>query len=121
MKTKRLIVAVLASLLAVGAFAQDAKPQFKWYGFFRNYFTFDTRESTAGVEDFYYFMPKDVNYGLNGEDLNEGCSFRFAALTTRLGLDVTGYQYDRSSSCAHPLQGLHMPGGDEGWQHRLCR
>lgn len=94
MKTKRLIVAVLASLLAVGAFAQDAKPQFKWYGFFRNYFTFDTRESTAGVEDFYYFMPKDVNYGLNGEDLNEGCSFRFAALTTRLGLDVTGYQYD---------------------------
>lgn len=94
MKTKRFFAAVLAVLLSVSAFAQDAKPQFKWYGFVRNYYAFDTRESSAGTEDLYYYMPKDQKLGANGEDLNAGASFRYAALTSRLGLDVIGYEFD---------------------------
>lgn len=94
MKTKRIIVAALAILLAVSAFAQDSKPQFKLYGFLRNYFIFDTRESSTGIEDFFYFMPKDVSYGADGTDINADCSFRFAAIATRVGFDVSGYQFD---------------------------
>ena len=94
MKTKSIIVAALAAMICASAFAQDAKPQFKWYGFVRNYYAFDTRESSAGTEDLYYYMPKDQKIGKDGQDLNAGASFRYAALTSRLGLDVTGYEFD---------------------------
>lgn len=84
MKNRIIAVAALAALCSFGAYAQEASaPQFKWYGFIRNYFTYDTHESTAGTEDLYYWMPKD-----NDE---KGTS-NFTALTSRLGLDVTGYE-----------------------------
>ena len=37
-------------------------------------------------------MPKDQKLNAAGEDANAISSFRFAALTSRLGLDVTGYE-----------------------------
>lgn len=89
---KTVILMASALLFASSAFAQEAsKPQFKWYGFIRTYFAFDTRESSAGTEDLYYYMPKDQNI-IDGTDLNAIPSFRYAALTSRLGLDVTGYE-----------------------------
>ena len=88
------VIILLASALALsaGAFAQDTKPAFKWYGFIRSYFAYDTRESSAGTEDLYFYMPKDESINAAGEDVNAISSFRFAALTSRLGLDVTGYE-----------------------------
>jgi len=82
------------ALVCAGAFAQNASaPTIKWYGFVRNYFAFDTRESSAGTEDLYYYMPKDENI-IDGQDLNAIPSFRFAALTSRLGVDVKGYEFE---------------------------
>ncbi|MBR4300110.1 MAG: hypothetical protein IKT59_10415 [Bacteroidales bacterium] len=71
---------------------QKAEPKnnFKLYGFVRNYFAFDSRESVSGTGDLFYYMPKDVNM-VNGEDLNATPSFTALALTSRLGVDVTGY------------------------------
>ena len=83
-----------ALLLASSAFAQGPKPSethFKWYGFIRTYFAYDSRESSSGTEDLYYYMPLDQSIK-DGVDMNETSSFRFAALTSRLGLDVTGYE-----------------------------
>ena len=91
---KRLTI-IFAALLAasVTLSAEDNNvPSFKLYGFVRNYFAYDSRVSTAGTEDFYYWMPKDVKM-VGGEDVNNVSSFRFAALTSRLGLDVTGYEF----------------------------
>lgn len=65
----------------------------KPYGFFRMFYAFDTRESSCGTQDLYYYMPKDENLNYAGDDLNEQTSFRFLALTSRLGLDLSGYQY----------------------------
>lgn len=93
MRKKVFTIAALAILCTFGAFAQDAKPQFKWYGFIRNYYAFDTRESTALTEDFFYYVPKDISENAFGEDINANPNFKFAALTSRLGLDVTGYEY----------------------------
>ena len=91
---KKLFTAAALLLLAASALmAQDNKPQFKVYGFLRNYFTYDSRVSTAGTEDFYYWMPKDVKM-VNGTDVNEVSTFRFAALTSRLGVDLGGLEYD---------------------------
>lgn len=75
--------------VSLSAFAQNAEaPVIKWYGFVRNFTAIDSRESVAGTEDLYYYMPKDVNM-VDGVDMNAIPSVRMAALTSRLGVDVT--------------------------------
>lgn len=94
---KRTIIALAALVLCTGAFASDneqSKPRhFKPYGFIRTYFAFDTRESNAGTEDLYYYMPNPEKLNAAGVDVNDFASFRFAAITSRLGLDVVGYEF----------------------------
>lgn len=91
---KKLLIASLAALLSVGAaFAQEEKPShFKLYGFIRHYLTADTRAVNGGTEDLYFYMPKDVSMK-DGYDQNAGFSWRFLSLTSRLGLDVSGYKW----------------------------
>lgn len=72
------------------------KQHFKPYGFIRNYFTFDSRESMSGTGDLYNYQPKDVNLNEYGEDLNAISTFRFLTLTTRVGLNVVGYKWGRT-------------------------
>jgi hypothetical protein len=44
----------------------------------------------SGTADLFYYLPNDVNMK-DGMDLNAESSFRFVSLTSRLGVDVTGY------------------------------
>ena len=91
-----MLSAALLSLCAVNATAAEPeqKPEpknhFKLYGFVRNYFIYDSRESVSGTADLFYYLPKDVSMK-DGIDINDESSFRFVALTSRLGVDVTGY------------------------------
>ena len=91
-----MISAALLSLCSVNSAAaepeQKAEPKnhFKLYGFVRNYFIYDSRESVSGTADLFYYLPKDVSMK-DGIDVNDESSFRFVALTSRLGVDVTGY------------------------------
>ena len=93
---KRFYLILSAVLLALGTFGASAaekpapKNNFKLYGFIRNYFIYDSRESVSGTGDLFYYLPKDVKME-NGMDLNAESSFRFVALTSRLGVDVSGY------------------------------
>lgn len=70
---------------------------FKLYGFIRNYFVFDSRDSKAGTGDLFYYLPLDNKWNTSNvnnparEDLNASPNFRFLALTSRVGLDVGGY------------------------------
>ena len=82
-----------ALLTGSAAFAQEEKPaHFKLYGFIRNYVAADTRAVNAGTEDLYFYMPK--GHDMSGNvDLNNGFNWRFVSLTTRLGLDVSGYKW----------------------------
>ena len=95
---KKLISFIAIALaFSSAAFAQETKQEpapknnFKLYGFIRNYFIFDSRESVSGTGDLFYYLPKDVSLNSNGEDLNATSSLRFLALTSRLGVDVSGY------------------------------
>jgi len=117
---KRFItISLLFSVLCVPAFAQDAKQEakqekkeavkshlkqhFKPYGFVRNYFTYDSRESWSGTADLYNYQPKDENWnqtpeqaaisGVPREDLNAISTFRFLSLTTRVGLNIVDYKW----------------------------
>lgn len=84
MKTRTIITALFAGLLSTAALAQGT-PQYKWYGFIRNYFVYDSHESSAGTEELYYYMPKESD--------GKGTA-NFVSLTSRLGLDVTGYEVE---------------------------
>lgn len=70
---------------------------FKLYGFIRNYFVFDSRDSKAGTGDLFYYLPLDNKWNTSNvnnparEDLNASPNFRFLALTSRVGVDVGGY------------------------------
>ena len=94
-KLLSLLTVVLA--FSTSAFSQEVikkvapKNNYKFYGFVRNYFVYDSRESVSGTGDLFYYLPKDVSYDASGEDINATSSFRYLSLTSRLGVDVTGY------------------------------
>ncbi len=88
-----LVMSAFCTHTAAGDREREAYPQVKLYGFVRTYCAFDTRESIAGTEDFFYYLPKDVNITSEGVDLNGQFSMRFAALTSRLGVNVIGYEF----------------------------
>ncbi len=100
---KKSVLILLTLILTLPAFAEvkvqkasDApvkehlQNHFKFYGFIRNYFVYDSRESVSGTGDLFYYLPKDENIQ-DGIDINDTPSFRFLALTSRLGVDVSGY------------------------------
>lgn len=94
---KLLSLICLALAFSAVAAAQEAKTEsapknnFKLYGFVRNYFIYDSRESISGTGDLFYYLPKDISLDASGEDINATSSFRYLSLTSRLGVDVTGY------------------------------
>ena len=89
-----LLSAALICALSVSAAEKEQKAEpknnFKLYGFIRNYFIYDSRESVSGTGDLFYYLPKDVNMK-DGIDINDQSSFRYLSLTSRLGVDVSGY------------------------------
>ena len=88
---KKTLTFLFAILLTASAFAQEQpKNNFKLYGFIRNYFIFDSRESVSGTGDLFYYLPKDVSMK-DGIELNDTPSFVYLSLTSRLGVDVSGY------------------------------
>ncbi len=80
-----------------GAVREHLQNHYKFYGFVRNYMVYDSRESVAGTGDLFFYLPKDRNLNASGEDLNQKNSFRFLAITSRVGVDVSGYQLGRTS------------------------
>ena len=107
---------ILFALLSMPGFAQEVtkqekkeavkshlKQHFKPYGFIRNYFTYDSRESISGTGDLYNYQPKDESWnqtpeeaaasGVERQDLNAQSTFRILALTTRVGLNIVDYKW----------------------------
>lgn len=92
-KMNKIFTSLAALAMCASLGAQETAPKVSLYGFIRNYYAFDTRESVAGTEDFFYYLPKDELKRVD-VDLNEQNSLRFAAITSRIGLNVTGYEYN---------------------------
>lgn len=91
---------MLVATIFAGAYAQDEKPSFKFYGFVRNYACYDTRESMTSNSEQFYYMPKDIKLDANGEDLNAHDNMMLLSITTRLGLNVTGLNFLGSKTSA---------------------
>ena len=90
---KKIAIALAAlALVPAGLSAQETASHFKPYGFVRNYAFVDSRATKSITEDMFFFVPLDKKE-VNGQDVNAVSSFNYQAITTRLGLDVLGYQF----------------------------
>lgn len=92
MKKNLIALAAVLAMVPAGLSAQETASHFKPYGFIRNYAFFDSRATKSLTEDMFFFIPLDKNE-VNGNDVNAVSSFNYQAITTRLGLDVLGYQF----------------------------
>ena len=97
---KKTFIFGLLALCCICGYAQDKAVKAEIYGFVRNYFTYDSRSCVQSNEGLFNMLPYDVNYGTNGEDLNEIPSVRFLSMTTRFGLNVTGPEIFGAKSSA---------------------
>ena len=93
MKRTFTVLAVLLSL-CISAGAQESKPSIEIHGFIRNFYAFDSRKMIGLTEDFFSYVPYDRDLTASGEDLNAYPNFRFAALTSRLWVEVKGYEVE---------------------------
>ena len=84
MNLKFLSAAALAVLCSVGAYAQEA--QIKLYGFIRTYAHVDSHEMKALTADLFSYVPLDND--------NDNATWHFSAITSRLGVNVSGYEYN---------------------------
>lgn len=68
------------------------KPVLKPYGFVRNYFYYDSRQNYSSNMELFSQMPKDEVYDKSNPDYdkNSESQMNFLAITTRLGLNVSG-------------------------------
>ena len=79
----------LLLVFAASTNGQERKINFKPYGFFSNYGYFDSHASLQVAEGLFNIMPLDSEPDASGRDLNQVCSAKFLAITTRMGVDIT--------------------------------
>ena len=91
---KKIITILAFAAIAVSAFAQDSKPSIEIHGFIRNFYAFDSRKMIGLTEDFFTYVPYDEQFAANGDDVNGYPNFRFAAHTSRLWVEVKGYEVE---------------------------
>ena len=91
---KKIAIALTAALAMTPAVlsAQESASHFKAYGFIRNYAFVDTRATKSLSEDMFFFIPLDEKV-VGDQDVNAVSSFNYQAITTRLGLDIVGYEF----------------------------
>ena len=95
---KSMIITLIAALscvapMAAQGYQENLKNILEPYGFLRTYAIFDTRDSKAGSEDLFYYLPLDTSLNLEGQDIYSNPSFKMYAVTTRLGVNLKGFQY----------------------------
>lgn len=90
--------------LAAQSHMVNLKNNLEPYGFLRAAAIFDTRDSKAGSGDLFYYRPLDKQTNLQGKDIYSNPSLKSYAITTRLGVNVTGYRYG-SMKVAGKLEG----------------
>ena len=91
---KKIITLLALAAAALSAFAQESKPSIEIHGFIRNFYAYDSRKMVGLTEDFFTYVPEDIKLADNKDDVNAYPNFRFAALTSRLWVEVKGYEVE---------------------------
>ena len=72
-RMRKTLLSLFTVLSALGtgvvcAGQEETPSKFNFYGYVANYMVFDTREVSAGTQDLFFFMPKDVQLSDDGVD-----------------------------------------------------
>ncbi len=94
------LLLLLVVSLALPALAEKKDYNYKFYGFIRNDFYYDSRSSAAACNELFYLYPLDEQLDANGADLNESSSSGFYAFVTRLGVDIAGPKVGNAKATA---------------------
>ncbi len=86
MYNKKIIIMSALMLVSVSAICAE-KPKVSFYGFVRNYATYDSRQSKSGTAELYYYVPMDRSLNSEGEDMNSVSTFKMSSITSRLGVN----------------------------------
>ena len=68
----------------------EIKSHVKFYGFVRNFFYYNSRENLETSGGLIELIPLDKEVNPLGEDLNNQANSRYLAMTTRVGMNITG-------------------------------
>lgn len=87
------LVFLLSFVALSNLFAQEEasnKLTYKFYGFVRTDFCYDSRQSVAANEGLFHLYPKPVEPDAAGNDLNAVSNMGFYAFNTRFGVNIAG-------------------------------
>ncbi len=97
---RKFYLLLLAVVTLLPSYAQKSPYEYKFYGFIRNDFYYDSRSSAAACNELFYLYPLDEQMDANGADLNEVSSSGFYAFVTRLGVDIKGPKVANATASA---------------------
>ncbi|MCK5846749.1 MAG: hypothetical protein KAG84_04865 [Bacteroidales bacterium] len=89
---KNLLI-LLIVVLPVFSYAQKVEKEeikLKVYGFIKNDFFVDTRQTVSAREGHFLLFPKSVVHDADGVDINDGANFNFLSIQSRIGLSIVG-------------------------------
>ncbi len=91
---KRLLLIVVLLLKGMSSLEAETNVM-KWkpYGFVRNFFCYDSRKSLRSSGEMFNMIPLDRDLNKYGDDLNQTGDVSFLAITSRLGINVSGMQF----------------------------
>lgn len=89
MNLKRILIGLLIITQFTLAYGADPAVSYKLYGFVRNDFYFNSRKNQEGLDGLFNIFPYPENIK-NDKDLNATPNAEMLAISTRLGLDLTG-------------------------------
>ncbi|MFY9151343.1 MAG: hypothetical protein WAO52_04950 [Prolixibacteraceae bacterium] len=90
MKNVFLLTLLFCGLIATAQEFKTNDLDLDFYGFVRNEFYLDTYKGIDAAHDQFYLIPLYTGKDANGEDINEQTSANLSALTTRLGVKISG-------------------------------
>lgn len=90
MRLKKLFPIFLIAISSV-VVAQETATKFKFYGFIRNDFFYNTRQNVEAIDGVFHIFPKPIEKDLfSDEDKNELPQAEMLSIASRVGVDITG-------------------------------
>src|SRR5574344_929726 len=89
MKKKQILVTFVVCLHGIALLATEPAVTYKFYGFVRNDFYYNSRQNVEALDGLFNILPKPIELNSFGEDKNGQMNAEMLSISTRLGIDLT--------------------------------
>jgi len=84
------IFTFLLFVSSILVFAEEPTEKFKFYGFIRNDFYYNSRQNVESVDGVFHLYPKPITFNTENEDINATPQAELLSVSTRFGVDIKG-------------------------------